>query len=382
MTAGEQPPAAGVADSPAQAQTSVAGWTDAPERLPWRHVIFIGQGRSSPAWYRCYLPALHMGADWIGFEGLPPEIRVPTGLVRGRTPTPSTLPDLEDYEAVVVQMPRGPTWTKIIKGLRKRGVKVIFECDDYLHGIRWMKDHEFRAWYQKKHMELYEMNMRACDAMICSTPFLAEKYRRFNPQTYVCRNGIDEARYRYTIPERDTVNLGWSGATGHTRAAWPWLLEVVAHVLKGRENTTFVSIGQPFADSFTENYPNRSVSIPFTGIEVYPGAMTMFDIALAPSGNGKFFRGKSDLRWLEASALGIPVVGSPLVYTEIEHGVTGMLAETPEEARAHVLELVDDPKLRRSLGAAAKKHVLEHREMRVAVGQWTDVFCDLGLKAQ
>ena len=54
--------------------------------------------------------------------------------------------------------------------------------------------------------------------------------------------------------------------------------------------------------------------------------MSTFDVALAPSGNNNLFRGKSDLRWLEASALGIPVVGDPAVYPEIEDGITGSAA--------------------------------------------------------
>ena len=54
--------------------------------------------------------------------------------------------------------------------------------------------------------------------------------------------------------------------------------------------------------------------------------MTLFDIAIAPSSESNLFKGKSDLRWLEASALGVPLVAHPDVYPEIEDGVTGVHA--------------------------------------------------------
>ena len=72
-------------------------------------------------------------------------------------------------------------------------------------------------------------------------------------------------------------------------------------------------------------------------IEVYPASMTLFDIAIAPSAENNLFRGKSDLRWLEASALGIPLVAHPEVYPEIEDGVTGVHARTPGEVEAALL---------------------------------------------
>jgi hypothetical protein len=37
--------------------------------------------------------------------------------------------------------------------------------------------------------------MKACDAMIVSTPWLAKRYRRFNPRIYVCKNSIEGKRY-------------------------------------------------------------------------------------------------------------------------------------------------------------------------------------------
>jgi hypothetical protein len=159
--------------------------------------------------------------------------------------------------------------------------------------------------------------MKLADGLICSTEFLAERYRTFNPNVFVCRNGIDLRRYDVTKPQRPTVNIGWAGGTGHRDAMQPWLT-VVADILREHPHIRFVTIGARIADELQEQFgKERVLSLPFAPFETYPAAMTLFDIALAPAGRNNFFRGKSDLRWLEASALSTPVIADPMVYPYI-----------------------------------------------------------------
>jgi glycosyltransferase involved in cell wall biosynthesis len=164
-----------------------------------------------------------------------------------------------------------------------------------------------------------------------------------------------------------------SGATGHLEAAAPWLQQLAA-VMREREDVHFVSVGQLFANVFAEEFgARRAFSVPFTALDVYPSAMANYDIALAPAGESNFYRAKSDLRWLEASALGQATIAHPGVYPEIEHGVTGFHAATPAELRECLELLASDPELRRRVGAAAKAHVTEHRNVQVASRQWVEV---------
>jgi glycosyltransferase involved in cell wall biosynthesis len=339
-----------------------------------RRVLFIGMGATPVAWYRCFMPALFLGADWIGVIGRPTKLRPVTGLVNNQ----SRMPSFEDYPIIVIQQPRGREWAALIRGMQERGAQVLFEVDDYLHGIPKMKDHDFSRDFSAADLGELERCMEACDGIICSTEYIARKYARFNERVWVCENGIDTARYRLTRPERPLVNIGWAGGTGHVRSAVPWVRE--AYVALGeRDHTGFVSVGQNFAETFVPRYGHeRAISVPWCAIEEYPAAMTLFDIALAPaatSGRARsFFKGKSDLRWLEASALGIPVIAEPSVYRHIEHGVTGFHASSPQEVLELLLRLVDDPSLRLEVGARAKQHVEEHRDIRVAVDQWARVF--------
>lgn len=332
-----------------------------------KDVCMVGIGTSAICFYRIMMPAMQMRCDWTGVGGYPPDLHWLTGSVKGD----SQLPDLiDDYKVVVLQQPHGESWEKTIDAMQAAGKKVVFEVDDYLHGIQQLKDHDFAKSYDNRALTLYEICMRKCDAMIVSTEFLYEKYKKFNENIFLCRNGIDLRRYDLTKPERDTVNIGWAGATGHLRAMMPWLNQVGA-VMAQKPEVCFISVGAPFADALRQ-FGNRAIAIPWAAIEQYPSAMTMFDVALAPGGSGGWYRGKSDLRWLEAGALGIPIIARASVYPEIEDGVTGFKVNNHIEMVEHLMALLGDAGLRERVGLAAREHIREKRSIAVMARQWED----------
>lgn len=338
-----------------------------------RDVCMVGVGTSAVCYYRVMMPAIQLGVDWCGVFGRPPKLQVMTGSVHKTTKAPDLI---GDYKVVVLQQPKGEAWEQTIEAMQAAGKKVIFEVDDYLHGVedRGGEDTGTVHGFDKRALILYERCMRLCDAMIVSTDYLAAKYKKFNSNIYVCHNGIDPRRYKLTRPERETVNIGWAGASGHLKAMAPWI-NVVNAVMMQRENTCFVSVGQNYADALKPNVgEHRAIAIPFTALEQYPAAMSMFDIALAPGGGGTWYRGKSDLRWLEASALGVPIIARPSIYREIEDRVTGFHATGPHEMAPILMELLNDADLRRKVGAAAKEYVLNHRTVKQTAQEWADAF--------
>lgn len=342
-------------------------------------VLFIGIGKTPVCWYRCAMPAMNIGADWVGIHMTDDErfplLHVVTGLVRNNT----IEPQIEDYKVVILQQPYGRRWFKAIVGLRERGIKVLYEVDDYLHGVHKQTSHDFGKHYGKDVLPSYELCMRVCDGIICSTQFIANRYAKFNKNVYVCRNGIDMARYRLTKPERPTVNIGWAGATGHVVALTEWINGGLLDVLIGRDSTTFVTIGQPQIAGAVGQIigESRALGVPFALIESYPAAMTMLDIALAPAQTTSWYKGKSDLRWLEAGSLGIPIIAEPNTYPEILHGVTGFHASTPLEMAEILMELVDDRELRETVGEQARNHIRDYRDMPIMAKQWLDVIADI-----
>ena len=78
-----------------------------------------------------------------------------------------------------------------------------------------------------------------------------------------------------------------------------------------------------------------------------------------PLADGPFERGKCGYKLIQYMASGLPVVASPVgVNREIvDHGVSGFLAETPEEWERALTSLAGDEDLRRRMGRAGRERV-------------------------
>ena len=331
------------------------------------NALFVGTGNGGVCWYRCALPAMTLGADWIGVIGDPGALQRATGGFS----EPADEAAWAGYDVIVLQLVHGRAWLRRIAELQAAGVTVLYEIDDDLRGVAAEPGHEFAPKFPPQRVRAHEAAIRACDGVICSTPVLAERLAGLNDRVYVCGNGIDLARYPYPLPERETVTIGWAGGTGHERAMRPWL-PAIADVLEARPQTRFRTVGQPFAHRLAERFSDRATAVPFTALDTYPVAMAAFDIALAPAARSAFFAAKSDLRFLEAAALGLPVVADPGIYPSLVHGETGLHAATPAEAREALLTLVDDARLRRRLGAAARAYVERERSSTVTALAWAE----------
>jgi rhamnosyltransferase len=331
-------------------------------------ILWISRGNSAQAWYRCALPANSLDQDWVGYVSGPPGLGgvMITGNIVNE-------PVIEDYSNIIVQLARGEIWISAIKYWQEQGIKVFYEIDDYIHGVNRIKDHRFRAAFNKKAIKEYEEAMRACNGIICSTPFLAEQYKKFNNNVHVCHNYIDTSRYNIErIDNGDKVVIGWSGGTGHLQAMKTWFSQVFDSVAT-YDRVRFVSCGAQYADEISAVYPYKAISVPWTTIENYPYVLAAFDISIAPAHDSKYFKSKSDLRWLEASAVGIPVIANPITYPYVEDEVTGLLATTGEEFEYQLDRLIADKDLREKLGNNAKEFVNYNRDIRGGCQAWVEI---------
>ena len=334
--------------------------------------LFLGAGKSAVGYYRCYLPAVALGAEFAMW-GDGHELNFGGGF--GSRPIRRA--DLFDYDVVIVQYGEGRRWLHLVHELRDAGVAVLYEVDDYVHGLRKAKAHELGHAFGPDRLRRMEMVMRATDGMIASTSFIARRYRSFNPRTWECRNGIDLNRYARPRPPRSGVTIGWAGGVGHKASLARWE-PAIRSVLRARPDARFVSVGHPAAQEFVGEFgPDRALALPAADLEVYPASMTLFDLSIAPSAENNQFRGKSDLRWLEASALSLPLIAHPDVYPDIEDGVTGVHASTSDEAEAALLRLIDDAEERRRIGIAAYEYVAENRRVEVMAENWREVLNDV-----
>lgn len=335
-------------------------------------VLWLTLGGSAQAWYRCAVPATSLGYDWAGYIQNPPDkggIMIAGNLL--------DVPNLDDYDIIIIQMMMGKEWVDFVKRMKAKGKKVLYECDDYIHGVYRIKDHVYRSAYAPKRVKLYTMVMEACDGIICSTQYLADQYSKYN-KTYVALNSIYTDLYDVKEPDREgqRLVLGWSGGTGHMQSFKSWYREIL-EVMTELNDVNLVTIGSEFANEALHLFPDRCLSVPWTPIENYPYAIRAFDISLAPSHDSKFFRSKSDLRWIEAGAAGIPSIVNPITYPFVKDGENGLVAETPSEFKEKLTDLILDKELRETISKNVKKEIRDTRDISVGQNQWLEIFNSL-----
>jgi glycosyltransferase involved in cell wall biosynthesis len=87
-------------------------------------------------------------------------------------------------------------------------------------------------------------------------------------------------------------------------------------------------------------------------------------------------RGKCGLKILQYMAAGLPVVANPVgVQAElIQHGVTGFLAQTPEEWCQALARLAQSPELRQRMGARGREIAESCYEVRRGADAWLKIF--------
>ena len=321
---------------------------------------------------------MFLGCDWCGLAGLPPNLQFATGFVGGQTRPP----DFFNYDIVVLQQPRGRGWLKLITEMRAKGITVLYEIDDYVHEIHRLPQHDFAVAFKPDHLKQMELCMRACDGMIVSTDYLAEKYARFaRGRIWVCENGLDMARYAYSLPDRakidgvETVTIMWAGATGHAESIKPWLREI-QDLMHKHPNLCFVSIGQAFSTMLDDEFGTRAVTIPFTGLDTYPAAMMCGDIVIAPLGTSRWHQAKSDLRAMEAAALGLPVVACDHYRDSVVDGETGFVVSHESQLAGRLTQLISDRDLRHNMGYKARVYARENFDMSTRHGQWRDALTE------
>ena len=201
--------------------------------------------------------------------------------------------------------------------------------------------------------------LRHADGVITTTPDLKSVYEEFNDNVYEINNSIDFEHWgRVHKKGKSGIRIGWAGGASHTEDLA--LIEgPMKNILRDYKDVKFVFIhGVP---GFAKGLDNVECIQKFARIDKYPQFLASqdLDIGMAPLVDNSFNRGKSNLRWLEYSALGIPTVASNVGHfaSTIKDGVDGLLANDPAEFESNLRRLIEDRKYRRKLGREAQTRV-------------------------
>jgi len=252
--------------------------------------------------------------------------------------------------------------------------------------------------------------LRNADALICSTPDLSETYKPINENVHVIENSLDFKGDRKFVgwdkvsPRKHKgVRIGWIGGRTHFDDLM-MVAPTLRNVLLDNPDVRLTLVNSAIersCEALGREYPfkglkNVTVADRSVAINRYAKFMASFgfDIGIAPLVDHNFNRSKSNLRWLEYSALGIPSVCSKIGHFKrtVANGIDGFLASDDREWEKYLSALIKDVPLREDMGRRAKKAVKSDFNVRknapdyfrllkeiAGVGhkeeEWTDPIC-------
>lgn len=346
------------------------------------------------AYYRALLP----------FKTIGEKERIPIFEVKkGATST-----DIEKvFRANVVQFARiapQPSLLGHMQTMKDMGIKLVLEYDDNIFAVSPYSPHymdygveEFydewsglKIWEDGKAGFSIERNKqrldsvrKACDIVDMVTvtqPHLADVFRQYNDNVVCLPNCVNPVLWQKLPLKRDNtdeIRLFWAGGCSHY-IDWLHLVEPLRIVMERYKNVKMVVMGQAF-EATLKDLPQDRVEIhPWVHFEAYPMRVSILDpdISLIPLDDNEFNRCKSNIKWVEQSAMGVPsVVSAVSPYFEHYNGKNMVAVDNTDDAWIKgISTLIEDRILRAKIGAEARNTVMERFDINTQYNQWLEAY--------
>ncbi len=260
---------------------------------------------------------------------------------------------------------------------QKYGKSTVVETDDnYVDVPPWNQAQQsFRPGARPRVIGLQSLSM--ADAVTVTTPHLAETNAKFNSNIHVIENSLDFTGDRkfvgwdkVSVRKHRGVRLGWIGGRSHfndlllVAPALRQILEIYPEVTLCLVNSAFEESCKltrtPYPFEGLSNVRVFDRSVPINRYAAFAASFG-FDIGIAPLVDCNFNRSKSNLRWLEYSALKIPTVATDISHfrQSIKDGEDGYLIPNNDldEWVTRLGLLIRDQTLREQIGRQAYRRV-------------------------
>lgn len=220
-----------------------------------------------------------------------------------------------------------------------------------------------------KGADLYKEAIQACSYGIASTPELQQKMAHLveKKQCYLLPNGLDDDILRVAdlpVPKKMTerVTLFYGSGTKTHDDDFALIGDALSKLIQLYPQVHVVIAGHLTLPAKLQNSTGRIQRLPLMDFSSYLYSLRQTDIAIAPLKTSLFADCKSEIKWLEAAAMGVPsVVSDTARYRDvIEHGENGLIATNSEAWFLELEKLVLDFQLRRNIAENAMKTVLKN----------------------
>lgn len=249
------------------------------------------------------------------------------------------------------------------------------------NGKKLWKDGEsgFDIAHNKKNLASIIKMMKEADLVTVTTPYLKKRIEEIsgNKNVVVLPNALNFTHWKkWELKKDNVIRIGWSGGSTHY-IDWFTIKDGIKklHDKYGKKIKLVLS-GCKW-DGTLKDIPHEYHEWLDFDAHPYKQASLNLDIAIIPLKENELFnKSKSCIKWYEYSALGIPcVVSDALPYnTEVEHNKTGLLYKTEDEFVEQVSRLIDDQKLRYTIGENARQWVHKNRDVDLVCFDYLDAY--------
>jgi Glycosyl transferases group 1 len=270
------------------------------------------------------------------------------------------------FDAVVLQRKLLPRWQ--LRLLRRSARYLVFDVDD---AVLYRDSYDRRGPHSRWRSRRFAETVQTVDTIVAGNDFLADAALRAGAdaeRVHVIPTCVEPGLYAAARHEASSVHvqLVWIGSAStlrgleESRPIWERLAGVMTE-LKMRV----------ICDRFPQGFPLPVVTVAWDE-QTETEELASGGIGVSWLPDDLWSRGKCGLKVLQYQAAGLPVVANPVgAHCEmIRPGETGYLATTPGEWLEAIARLASNPRLRRTMGATARRLV----ESGYSVSAWAETF--------
>jgi len=333
---------------------------------PLRRVLFIsGSGASATLRYRVRLPEEALRSRGVA-----------TRAVHYTDPVAARLADTADV-VVLYRVPAGAELLALLADLRRRPVPplVSYDVDDLVFRPEHLSSMTFLGGFSAQDRQRFAADVALrgqlagqADLLTASTAeVLADLVAGHRAPGALLPNGaglvgIQLAQAALGMPRpAGPLRIGYFAGSATHDADWSSIEPVVLDFLATHPQAQLVLVGQVTASARVARLPSRQLqvldAVPWREL---PALLRSVDVNLAPLARAPFTEAKSAIKWLEAALVETVTVatGTGPFAAAVEHGRTGILADTAQEWADALELLAGDPAARAQMGAAARVSAL------------------------
>lgn len=274
------------------------------------------------------------------------------------------------YDIIVVyreSFPFGPPLFEYL--LHFFGKKIIFDFDDAIF-LRDASDANRMLMKLRCPDNVRRIAMMS-RMIFAGNSYLKDYAARFSPNTYVIPTVVDTDKFNHTIKrseERGRIIIGWTG-TDSTQKYLLIVEDVFREILKKYPQVHIRIIGARGDVLGIDKIEYKNWSLEEEAVDI-----RNFSIGIMPLSDTEWARGKCGFKIIQYMACGVPVVASSVgTNTEIIHdGINGFLASSREEWVKKISLLIEDEKLRQTIGLSGRQFV----EKKYSLKEYAHLYCD------